>query len=234
MINVDTADVKELEHALKKMRMRAFPFATKATVNGMAFKTRELAQENIRKNMITRNKWTERSVMVEQARTLRISRQAASTGSTMDYMEVQEFGGTERKKGAYGVVIPTSTASGEGDSARPRTRLVRRANQMSRIQLRNSRSKSTNRAQRNLVAVKQAAASGRKFVFLDTQKHPGIYKIIGGKRKPRVKLIQDMSKTSVKIPANPWLKPAVDDVSKQANGIYERALIFQLKRLGLS
>lgn len=233
MIKMDSRELKEMEKQLKTMAERSFPFATKAAVNQMAFKSREFAQQNIRNQMVTRNKWTERSVMVEPTKTLRIAQQASVVGSVEDYMETQEFGGVERSKGKAGVAIPTSTASGEGQSARPRQRMVRRANQMQQIKLARNKLRASSRAERNLLAIKQAASTGRKFVFLDLQKRTGIYKLEGGKRKPRIKLIHDMSNQSIRIPANPWLKPAVDKMTRIAPGLYFSALKFQLKRQGL-
>lgn len=233
MITIDDRQIKRFERDLKAMAEKSFPFATQRTVNQMAFKGREFGQQEIRNNMITRNKWTERSVRYLPTRQLNIRRQETSFGSTADYLETQEFGGVERGKGKHGVVIPTSVASGEGQGNVPRRKAVRSANQMRKIQLRSKSIKARSRAQRNFIAVKEAAQSGRKFVFLDLQDHPGIYKVMGGKRKPRVKLIHDMGNRSVRIPANPWMQPAAQRVMSIAPGLYLSALKFQMKRQGL-
>ena len=231
MITLDDKQLKDFEKSLSTFT-DALPFATRHTVNQMAFKAREFGQQNLRNKMTLRNKWTERSVMVNMTRQLNIRKQESATGSTEDYLATQEFGGVEVAGGKHGVAIPTSTASGEGDSARPRKKAVRAANQMRRIRL-SGRVKARSRGQRNFLAVRQAVDSGRKFVFLDLQKHSGIYKVIGGKRKPKVRLMHDMSRKSVRIPATPWLEPAVKKVEKIAPGLYFSALKHQLKRQGL-
>ena len=78
MITVDMRQVKRLEEYLKFFAERAYPFATKNTINQAAFHAMRGAKENIREDMTNRNKFTERSVRVEQSRTLVVSRQAAN------------------------------------------------------------------------------------------------------------------------------------------------------------
>ena len=68
---------------------------------------------------------------------------------------------------------------------------------------------------------------------MDLQRHPGIYRVTGGKRNPKIKLIHDMSKKSVSIPRNPWLAPAVRTVEERVPQFYKDALAFQLKRQGI-
>jgi hypothetical protein len=182
--------------------------------------------------MTTRNQYTVRSVRVEQAKTLNISRQAAIVGSTADYMEDQEFGAIQGKEGKEGVVLPTSFAAGQGES-RLRTRLPRKANKLSTIQLSSRRGGSQSRKQRNLVAIKRAASSGRKFVFLDLQRSRGIFKVTGGKRRPKIKMVYDLSRQSVVIPRNPWLAPAFNEAITMQPAFYADALRFQARRQGL-
>ena len=230
MIAVDDDQIKQFESDLKTFASRAYPFATKNTINQSAFMAMRESKENVRSNMITRNKFTERSIQVEQTRTLNVNRQAATVGSIADYMEVQEFGGTKTKRGKVGVPIATTVASGEGEGAQPRRRLPRRPNMIQSIRLGHNRAKARTKGQKNFIAIQQAATTGRKFVFLDLQEHPGIYRITGGKKNPRIKLIHDMSKQSVSIPRNPWLAPAVKKTEAAMPELYKASLIFQLKR----
>ena len=232
-ITADTDQIKQFESDLKTFAARAYPFATKNTLNSAAFEAQSAMRGNIRRQMTTRNKFTERSIRVDQTRTLNVSRQAATVGSTAGYMEDQEFGGIKRKGGKTGVPIPTTSASGEGEGMRPRRRVVPRSRALGRISLRNSKVKSFSRKQKNFLKVRLTAKSGRKFVFLDLDKHPGIYRVTGGVRRPRVKLMWDMSKESVVIPRNPVLGPAVRRAERSMPELYEKALIFQLKRQGL-
>lgn len=73
---------------LENVAKRAIPFATRATLNRAAFETRKLAQENVREQMVTRNKFSEQSIrVVQERRELNIRRQEAVVGSIADYME---------------------------------------------------------------------------------------------------------------------------------------------------
>lgn len=230
MVRIDTEEIKQFESDLKTFASRAYPFATKNTLNRSAFDAQKNYRENARSDMVLRNKFTERSIRVEQTRKLNVRRQAAIVGSEADYMEDQEFGTTISKAGKVGVPIPTSVASGEGEGAQPRRRAVPRSRRMGNISLRNNSVKGKTKKQINFLKVKQTAKSGRKFVFLDTGRHPGIYRITGGVRRPKVKLMWDMSKESVVVPRNPMLAPAVVATERKMPEFYRDSLIFQLKR----
>ena len=233
MFKINDDQILRYEDDLKKFRFKAFPFATKSTVNGAAFKAREFAQENIRNQMVQRNRFTVSSVRVEQSKTLNIKRQAAIIGSIVDYMADQEFGVTKTQSGKEGVPIATSYAAGQAQNAQPRTRLPRKPNKMASIQLKKRLKKGSSRKQRNFAAIRGAAQSGSKFVFLDLGRTRGIFRVLGGKRKPRIKMVWSMSKRSVIIPKNPWLAPAVRRTEPEIPRIYSDALRFQLKRHNL-
>jgi hypothetical protein len=229
MLMVDDKQIKRYERDLKAFASRAYPFATRQTVNASAFKAREIAQGNVRANMVTRNKWTERSIQVDKTSTLNVQRQTAIVGSMADYMETQEFGGTEKSSSGKGVAIATSYSAGQ-EGQRPRTRLPRRPNKMAAIQLQKRRKKGTSRVQQNFIAVREAAASGTKFLYLDLGRRRGIFRVTGGKRKPKIKMVHDLTRSSVAIPKNPWLAPAVRDTERYMPEIYRDALVFQLQR----
>ena len=227
MITVDFSDVRQLEKDLIFIKDRALPFATKATVNRAAFETQKLARSNIEKDMTNRNKFTVRSVQVDQARTLDIRKQEAIVGSIADYMETQEFGGSKTDP-----TIATGYSAGQ-QGARPRTRLPRRTNQVRNIRLqgRKASSKGRTRGQQNFVAVRQAASKGQRYVYLKGNSYEGLFRVLGGKRKPRIKMVHDLSRKSVVIPRSPWLLPATNAVTPQLDSYYAAALRFQLKRL---
>jgi len=233
MFNVRDEAIRQMESDLKTFAARAFPFATKNTVNQGAFRARTYAQENIDQNMTTRNKFTRNSIRVEQTRELTVSRQAAVVGSIADYLADQEFGATKSASGSEGVALPTAYSAGQGEGARPRTRLPRKPNKMSNIQLRNRTQSGASRKQKNLIAIKGAAASGRKFVFLNLGRTKGIFKVMGGRKRPRIKMIYDLSRPSVVIPRNPWLAPAFERARADLPDIHLRSLTFQVRRAGL-
>ena len=232
-MKVDDRDIKKFEQDLKRFNDRAYPFATKATINTAAFTSQKLARRDVTVKMIERNKFTGQSIQVEQSRTLNVRRQSASVGSIADYMEEQEFGATKRKSGAKGVAIPTTYSSGEAMDANIRCRLPRRANSLAAIKLARQRKKGKGRKQQNLIAIREAATSTRKYIYLDLGRSKGIFKVIGGKRKPKIRMDHDLSEQVVTIPRNPWLKPVIDTVTLQIPAIHIKSLTFQLKRHGL-
>lgn len=233
MFKVESRDIKRMEHDLKAFRAKALPFATRNTINQAAFTAMREARQNVGDDMVERNRYTRQSIRVEQARTLAMSRQAATVGSIADYMADQEFGSTEMKTGKEGVAIPTSYSAGQGRDAQPRTRLPRKPNKMANIQLRKRSKKGASRKQQNLIAVKTAAANGHKYVFLDLGRRKGIFRVTGGKRRPKVQMVHDLTRQAVTIPKNPWLFPAVEATRPQIQRLYGESLAFQLKRYNL-
>ena len=230
MLQIDDKDIKTLEKQLKTFASRAYPFASKQTINKAAFTGQKIARTGVAKSMITRNAFTKQSIRVKPTRTRNVNRHAARLGSTADYMETQEFGGTVVKQGKQGVAIPTSYSAGQGENNRKRTRLPRKPNKMANIQLKRRKSRGSSRKQRNLIAIKDAAASGRKFVYLNLGRRKGIFRVVGGKRNTKIKMVHDLSNTSVYVPARPWLAPAVAKTRNTMPLIYRKALMDQLKR----
>lgn len=230
MFDVDDKNIIRLEKDLKLFAKKALPFATKNTVNSAAFQTQKTVKSGLRDDLILRNRFTEQSIRVDQTRTLDVRRQAAIVGSTADYMRTQELGGSEVKTGKQGKAIPTSYSSGEGDDTQPRRRLPRKPNKLENIRLRRLGSKGKSRQQKNLIAVKAAASSGNKYVYLDLGRRKGLFKVVGGKRKPRVKMVHDLTRKSVTIPKKPWLLPAVRRTERNVPELYRKSLLFQLRR----
>ena len=232
MIDIDMREIDRLKRGLERVAKKAIPYATRNTLNAAAFATQRTSREEVKDEMTLRNRFTLQSIRVEQTRTLNIRQQAAIVGSTADYMEDQEFGTVKTKKGSQGVTIATSYSAGQGES-RPRTRLPRRANTMASIRLSHRRNRGTSRKQRNLIAIMSAAESGQKYVFLDLGRTKGIFKVVGGKRRPKIRMVHDMSRTSVVIPRNPWLAPSVKKTERIMPELFKRSLLFQAKRVGL-
>lgn len=245
MFSINDDDIKQLESDLKTFAARAFPFATRNTIHSAAVAARFIAVDIVKNKMTNRNAFTRQSIQFNPSKanqiTLRVSNQAAFVGSTADYMEVQEFGDTKVKTGKHGVAIPTSEASGEGPKAFPRRRLPRRANKMTNIKLTKRRRIPKNRKQATLFKVQDAVTTGKRFVFLDLGKRQGIFRVIGGRKKfkrgwpvgAKLRMIHDLTRTSVTIPKRPWLAPTVDKAEKLIPNLYRRALEFQARRQGL-
>jgi hypothetical protein len=239
MFKINDKQVINFERDLKAFAHRAFPFATKNTLNQAAFHAQKLAKRDVQVKMILRNKFTLQSIRVDQAKSLVVRDQESAMGSTLDYMVDQEFGAMKFKKGSKGVVIPTGFSAGQ-EGQQPRTRLPRARNKMKNIKL-SKRRTAKNQKQSMIFAVQDAVTSGDKYVFIDLGKRQGIFKVVGGDKNfkrgwpdgAKIKMVHDMSRDSVRIPRNPWLKPAVDTTVVKMPEFYRSSLVFQLKKQGL-
>ena len=230
-VTLDDKQLRRYERELKRFAAEALPFANRQALNSGAKMMRGLARENIGRAMILRNRFTTRFVGIEFARQKNIRQQQSVVGSFQDYMEDQEFGGTTRAKGKHGVVIPTRSASGEGEGSGPRRKLPKPRFTVRNIKLSRGRGRrAKTQRQINAITVQQAVRTGRRIVFMKTQRSTGFFRVMGGKRRPRVKMLADLSRKTVSNPPNPWLKPAADRTTKAMPAIYRGALREQLIR----
>ena len=69
-------------------------------------------------------------------------------------------------------------------------------------------------------------------MFLDLGRRKGIFKVTGGRRRPKVRMVQDLTRQSVSIPAAHLLRDATRRTERKGPEIAVRALEFQLRRLG--
>jgi hypothetical protein len=219
--------IAQLADELERMSRRAVPHGLRGAMNSAAFAARTEWQRQMGERFVLRNTFTARSVRVVKASASRAPQ--AIVGSIQPYLLTQEEGGTKRKRGRHGVGIPTSVASGEGRNARPRRRLVRRPNRLANISL--GARPGRHRKQRNAIAIRMAIASGRRFVFLELERAKGMFRIMGGKRRPRLEMIWDTSRPSVRIPRTPTLEPAMLRVNTRMPELLAEAMRFQLRRI---
>ncbi len=201
-----------------KLTPKQIQFAERNTINALAFETNRNARQNVRDDFINRNQFTQRSILVERARR---TTDPAVVGSTQSYMLKQEFGGQTKDP-----TIPTAYSAGQTTT---RTKLPRKPNRMRNITL-GRKPRAMNKRQKNLVAVKQAKANGDKFVYIDTGRRKFIARVVGTKRAPKVKMVQDMSRTTAPIPRRPWLEPATDKAVRKREAIWRDAMRYQLSR----
>jgi len=223
MFEVDTRELQRVERDLEAFAEKALPFAVRNSLNASAFEARKLWQAEIRSDFTLRNRYTERSIRVEKVRTLQVRRMEAIVGSVADYMETQEHGGTERK------AVPTEVAAGQAMGSQPRIRTVRGANKMTAIRL-TDRNRTADRRVRNRIAIRKALKSGTKFVLLELDRGPGIFKLTGGSRRLQVRMVWDLRKTAHHIPPTPTLGPALAKLHRQLPRIHRDALLEQLRR----
>jgi len=232
-VKTDFKEIDELVDDLNKLKRSAYPKATRNTLNKAAFSAQRIARKDIGGGMTLRNKFTQRSILVDKARGLNPRNQIALVGSTADYMETQEFGGSKSRRGKVGIGIPTGYSSGEGENATPRKKLPRRPNQVANIRLSARKPRARSRKRRNIAKVRLARQTNSRFVFLHLRRSKGIFKVVGGKRNPKIKMVHNLSKTRVRIPKNPWLRPAAEKAQRLMPSFFRESLNAEINRLNL-
>lgn len=209
---------------LEKFRSKAIPFAMRRTLNDTAFAARALWVDEIQKTLVTRNTFTTRSLRVERATGRTVAGMRAVVGSAAPYMGKREVLSREERG-----PVPTTVASGEGRSGKPRRRLVRRPNRIAAIQL-PDKLRQGSRRQRAAVTISMAARKGHRFVFLELERRKGFFRVSGGKRRPRIDMLWDTSRKSHTVKPHPTLGPALKRVARLVPGIQRKALLEELRR----
>lgn len=249
MFDVDTASIAELESELKFFRKKAYPFATRGLVNGLAVSTQRKARRDIKKKFVTRTPYTWRNVNTTlDRRELRVDKQAAHAGMLADYMKSQEFGATyddktgQFEKDSGRVAIPRPLAAGQQNTRPTRTKAVIPKLRRGQLKVKRMKQRVANKGQRNLPGVVRHALKNKQRIIYHKWKngHAGIYQIRGqfdGKTRGTlrgIKLVEiyDLSKKRVDIKPNPTLEPASLWASdpKRRDKIFRKELIRQLKR----
>lgn len=239
-MTVDTSDVEDYERRLNRYTRHGHAFAMRNTLNDLAFYTMRRGRHYVKENFLNRNRWTERSVQARKARGIDVNRMFSEAGSVEDYMADQEFGGIRRPHHGRTASIPSTSAAGQSISNIPRKRTVRRANRLDQIKLKSKRYERKTRGmrekQRAVVTMAIARREGEKFVYLQLpwgKRAKGIFRLMGSRRNPKIRLIHDMSRRYVVIKKRPWLNPATDDALKRGNKFYVRQARRQLRRAQL-
>lgn len=233
VISIDAGDARHLAEELRSLAKGGIKYAVRNTLNDLAFEARKRWETEMKEQFVLRNRWTVGSIRVERARGTIVEAMESRVGSLADYMRLQESGGT-KSGGAKGVRVPTPVAAGQGAGTRPRTKPVRGPNRMNAIQLAKVRQRTgASRKQQIAAAVRQTAASGRRFLFLDSdQDRQGMYKLVGSRTKPRLQLVWDMSSNSVRVPSTATLSDATAKTLRQTERFAVRRLREQLTRAG--
>lgn len=224
MLKVDTRELEHYQEDLAALNRRGLPYATRKTLNDLAWKSRSEWQAEIARTFTLRNQFTERSIRVEQAKGANTRDQQSVVGSVAQYMLTQEEGGVLHGKSGQSKPVPTTAARIGGSEKK----VVSRPNRMSRIQLRARRGQS--QAQRNAIQVMQAQRAGSKFAFIEKGSKRGIFRVMGGKRSLRLRLIQNLSHSTVTIKRQTTMQPAVQRALLWGPSFYRDALQAQLLR----
>jgi hypothetical protein len=231
MVTVSAPGMRKLVEDLQMFRAKAIPHAVRNALTAMAFEARGEWSDEMRKKFTLRNRFTTSSPRVLPARGVHIPSMESRVGSPLEYLAKQEQGFEQRAKGKHGAPMPTPVAAGQTAGAQKRTRTVRKALTLGAIQLEQVKPRNAygGRRQRNAVAIRLAAKTGKRLVFLDLGKTKGIFKITGTRRLS-VREVWDLSRKTRTVPAHETLGPAVQRVRAMQPSIYASAIVAELRR----
>lgn len=222
-----------MQRELETLAKRSVPFAARETVNNLAWAGRAAWQEEMARSLTLRNRFTASRALVDPARTLRLSAMEARLGHTEPYMELLETGKPERAAKRYRP-IPTEVAAGQAIGSLPggRKRAVRPSAIITRLgSLKVSGGKFRSRKANNARAIRGAISSGRRLALLDLGRRKGIYRVMGGKRRPRIVKLYDLTRRKTAVPRTPTLQRALERALEQGPRIAYMALARQLVRI---
>jgi hypothetical protein len=231
----DLSDWHKFEQQLGQFRKQAVPYATREALTATAFAAMKAGRRFVKREFVTRNKHTVRTLRAEPAKSL--SRPESAFGSVEPYMATQELGGVKRAGGGRSAPLPTGASAGQRGQ-QPRTKLPTPANRMRRIQLK-QRAQGKNKRQSLAIAINSVASGGH--VFLEFRpRSRGIFRVSGprkrgGKgRRRKIVMIHNLARSSHRIPPSPWLQPTAKRTGAEVMPrLYGRALKKQLQRRGL-
>ena len=221
-----------MQRELEQLAKRGVAYAARDTVNGLAFAGRKIWQEQMASTLTLRNAFTQRRALVERATGTRMPVEAV-LGHTEDYMRRLESGIGERARRG-GLAIPTETAAGQAKGSLPagRKRAVRPSLVIRVLGKIKRQSRSMPRKARNGRAVREAISNARRLAYLELDRRRGIYKIMGGRKKPQIRKLYDLSRRSVPLPRIPTLEKTLELALLQGPTIALAALQRQLDRAG--
>jgi hypothetical protein len=231
-VTITLAGLDAMQRELETIAKRSVPFAARETVNNLAFEGRAAWQDEMRQSLTLRNRFTERRALVDRARTLRMSSMEARLGHTEEYMRLLEEGKPEKAAKRFRAV-PTEVAAGQakGSLSGGRKRAVRAASIITRLgSLKLAGAHLRSRKANNARAVRGAIRTGRRLALLDLGRGAGIYRIMGGKRRPKVVKLYDLTRRRTPMPRTPTLQRALTRALSKGPAIAFAALERQLAR----
>lgn len=223
MIHVTLRGWDKYQRDLETFSKKVVKDALRDALNGMAFETRREWSAEIEKRLTTRNKYTSRTALrVEKASGRTLTTMQSKVGSIADYMDTQEQGGTTKGP------IPGPTAAGQKPGGK-RTKPVRATNRV-RTLLASKGTQGTSRKQRNAVALAMARRTGKKVALLERPNGgKGLFRITGGKRTIKTRLIWTVGRGTSKVKATPTLGPVIRRLEPRYPQITHAAMLKQLR-----
>lgn len=229
--NIEIRGLDELQRELEQLAKRSIPYAARETLNGLAFAGRKIWQEQMAESLTLRNAFTQRRALVERATGSRMIDMQATLGHTEDYMRRLEAGIGERAKRG-GLAIPSEAAAGQAKGSLPagRKRAVRPSLVIRVLGKIKRQSSSMPRKARNARAVREAIKNGSRLAYLELDRRRGIYKVMGGRKRPQIRKLYDLSRRAVPLPRIPTLQRTLDLALLQGPTLALAAIQRQLDR----
>lgn len=220
-----------MQRELEQLARRGVHYAARETLNGLAFAGRRIWQDEMSSSLTLRNAFTQRRALVERAQGSRMADMEATLGHTEDYMRRLEFGIGERARRG-GLAIPTETAAGQAKGSLPagRKRAVRPSLVIRALGKIKRQGRSVPRKARNVRAVREAIRNGSRLAYLELDRRRGIYKIMGGKKRPQIRKLYDLTRRAVPLPRVPTLQRTLKLALLQGPAIGLAAIQRQLDR----
>lgn len=228
MIDFDDSEIKQLVVQLDRLNKRGFFFAAKYALADMMWEARPIAQQVVAEKFTLKNKYTQQSIRALRPTGSTIETLAARVGSTAAYMEKQERGFRSTPfHGVGGAPVPTSAAANQ-KGAVPRTKPPGRRHRLS--QTANApmvqKGKRAGRKGSPGALISEAAQSNKKHVLLHLGNTSGIFRIFGGKRRPKIEMVTALLQGTVMVPARPW----IGEVANRAFPLLRRHYQANLRR----
>ncbi len=193
------------------------------TVNIQAAETRKNAIQNIQGNFILRNQWTTsgRNLNYQQCPKgiTDITQIQSEIGSTLDYMERQEKGGTHKPAKGSQLAIPSTMARG-GDN----TKKVPRRLYLSTMKTVGKANKATTRSSQYVARAFVANKNKLLLSANNTLFQISNFKKSGDRISFKQTPIYNMKFKTTQTKADPWLEPAAEQPAKDAQNIYNYQL----------
>jgi hypothetical protein len=229
-IGVTIKGLDEMQSALERFSKRGLAAASRETLTNLAWAARPIWQKELEQAHTLRNTFTGRRVLVAPARGSQMRTMEARLGHTEKYVADLEYGRGGTPRGGSGAVpIPELAARG-GDQKR----LVGKPNKLSTIGklTRGRKPRGATYKARNAQALRVAKKAGSKFAVLEGPRSRGIFRVLGGRKKLKVRKVWDLSHRTVSRPRRPTLQRTLDAVLTLGPEIAHRAMTKQLALLG--
>lgn len=223
--NTDITILK-LNKKLKNIMNKGIPLAAANTLDNMAFESRKESIDQFKKDHIIRSNWTQRGMLFQKTkRGIPIMKMESKSGNTRDYALELEEGATIKANKQF---LPVPALGARSGNKRKRISARFKMNRLSNLRRMPQIAGSPNR---KFAAMLNLARKENDFgPFLVTKDDAGgerlpvgIFTLAGYGRKKRgggtIKMIRKLKK-SVRVPSNPFIKPAGMEIGRRADKIY--------------